>query len=153
MLHPDSVGGQLNIHSTLLIHIYIYIYIYIYCYGDISYHTPNMDSSNLNIFSELSSLGGDNFSDCKPSTASTSFVWLPFSANTITFTYHPLFELFFHWFNRKTTTHTHTHTHTYIYIYIYWQHFFIDTHSFEHFRHFSLTLTSCRFDFTIFSGK
>ena len=32
------------------------------CYGDISYHTPKMDSSNLNIFSELSSLGGDNFS-------------------------------------------------------------------------------------------
>ena len=27
--------------------------------------------------------------DCKLSTASTSFVWLPFSANTITFTYHP----------------------------------------------------------------
>ena len=34
--------------------------------------------------------------DSKPSTASTSFVWLPFSANTITFTYHPLFEFFFH---------------------------------------------------------
>ena len=31
-------------------------------YGDISYHTPNMDSFNLNIFSELSSLRGDNFS-------------------------------------------------------------------------------------------
>ena len=30
---------------------------YKYCYGDISYHTPKMDSSNLNIFSELSSLG------------------------------------------------------------------------------------------------
>ena len=32
------------------------------CYGDISYYTPKMDSSNLNIFSELSSLGGDIFS-------------------------------------------------------------------------------------------
>ena len=33
---------------------YIYIYIYIYiCYGDISYHTPMMDSYNLNIFSKL----------------------------------------------------------------------------------------------------
>ena len=42
--------------------------------------------------------------DCKPSTASTSFVWLPFSANTITFTYHPLFELFFHRSYLKTTT-------------------------------------------------
>ena len=30
------------------------------CYGDISYHTLKMDSSNLNIFSELSSLGGNN---------------------------------------------------------------------------------------------
>ena len=42
--------------------------------------------------------------DCKPSTASTSFVWLPFSANTIMFTYHPLFELFFHRSYLKTTT-------------------------------------------------
>ena len=33
-----------------------------YCYGDISYHTPKMNSSNLNIFSKLSSLRGDNFS-------------------------------------------------------------------------------------------
>ena len=55
------------------------------CYGDISYHTPKMDSSNLNIFAEISSLGKDNFSfltrhltDCKPSMDSTSFVWLPF---------------------------------------------------------------------------
>ena len=31
------------------------------CYGDISYHIPKMDSSNLNIFSELNSLRGDNF--------------------------------------------------------------------------------------------
>ena len=42
--------------------------------------------------------------DCKPRTASTSFVWLPFSVNTITFTYHPLFELFFHRSYLKTTT-------------------------------------------------
>ena len=27
------------------------------CYGDISYHTPKMDSSNLNIFSELARSG------------------------------------------------------------------------------------------------
>ena len=40
----------------------------------------------------------------KPRTASTSFVGLPFSANTITFTYHPLFELFFHRSYMKTTT-------------------------------------------------
>ena len=32
------------------------------CYGDIFYHTPKMDSSNLNIFSELSLLGENNFS-------------------------------------------------------------------------------------------
>ena len=32
------------------------------CYGDISYHTPMMDSSNLNIFAELSSFREDNFS-------------------------------------------------------------------------------------------
>ena len=32
------------------------------CYGDISYHNLKMDSSNLNVFSELSSLGGDHFS-------------------------------------------------------------------------------------------
>ena len=78
-------------HTHIHICIYIYIYIYIYkCYGDISYHTPNMDSSNLNIFSELSSLGEVNFSfltrhltDCKPRTASTYFVWLPVSANII----------------------------------------------------------------------
>ena len=40
----------------------------------------------------------------KPRTASTSFVWLPFSANTITFTYHPLYELFFDRSYLKTTT-------------------------------------------------
>ena len=34
---------------------------FLYCYGDISCHTPKMDSSNLNIFSEISSLGGDSF--------------------------------------------------------------------------------------------
>ena len=83
-----------------------------YCYGDISYHTPKMDSSKLNIFPELRSLGETTSrslrdiwqTDCKPSTASTSFVWLPFSANTITFTYHPLFELYFHRSYLKTTT-------------------------------------------------
>ena len=35
------------------------------CYGDISYHTTKIDSSNLNIFSKLSSLGGDHFSIAK----------------------------------------------------------------------------------------
>ena len=29
------------------------------CYGDITYDTPKMDSSNLNIFSEINSLGGN----------------------------------------------------------------------------------------------
>ena len=33
-----------------------------YCYGDISYHAPKMDSSNLIIFVGLSSLGEYNFS-------------------------------------------------------------------------------------------
>ena len=33
------------------------------CYGDISYHTPKIDSSNLNIFAELSSLGEINSSN------------------------------------------------------------------------------------------
>ena len=87
-----------------------------YCYGDISYHTPKMDSSNLNIFSELARSGRtisrflrdiwqtDRQTDCKPRTACTSFVWLPFPANTITFTYHPLFELFFHRSYLKITT-------------------------------------------------
>ena len=32
------------------------------CNGEISYNITKMDSSNLNIFSEFSSLGGDNFS-------------------------------------------------------------------------------------------
>ena len=41
--------------------------------------------------------------DCKPRTTNTSFAWLPFSANTM-FTYHPLFELFFHRSYLKTTT-------------------------------------------------
>ena len=85
---------------------------YTVCYGDIPYHTPKMDSSNLNIFSELSSLVETTScslrdiwqTDCKPSTASTPFVWLSFSANTITFTCHPLFELFFHRSYMKTTT-------------------------------------------------
>ena len=35
------------------------------CYEDISYHTPKMDSSNLNIFSEINSLWNDNFSYLK----------------------------------------------------------------------------------------
>ena len=83
------------------------------CYGDISYHTPKMDSSNLNIFSELSRSDKKTShflrdiwqTDCKPRTASTSFVWLPFFLfYTITFTYHPLFELFFHRSYLKTTT-------------------------------------------------
>ena len=49
-------------------HYWYYCHSYFYnndnnnCYGYISYHTPKMDSSNLNIFAELSSLGEDNFS-------------------------------------------------------------------------------------------
>ena len=82
-----------------------------YCYGDISYHTPKMDSCNLNIFSELARSEKTTScflrdvwqTDCKPRTASTSFVWLLFSANKITFTYHPLFGLFFHRSYLKTT--------------------------------------------------
>ena len=98
-----------------------FIYIYI-CYGDISYHTAKMYTSNPDIFSDFSSLGETTsyslrdiwLTNYKPSTASTSFVWLPFFANTITFTYHSLFELFFHRSYLKTTT-----TYIYIYIYIY----------------------------------
>ena len=82
-----------------------------YCYGDISYHTPKMDSSNLSIFARLArSEKTTRFlrdiwqTDCKPRTACTSFVWLPFSANTMAFTYHPLFEFFFHRSYLKTTT-------------------------------------------------
>ena len=64
----------------------------IYCYGDISYHTPKMDSSNLNILCELARSGKTTSrflqdiwqTNCKSRTATTSFVWLPFSANTIT---------------------------------------------------------------------
>ena len=79
------------------------------CYGDISYHTPKMDSSNLNIFAELSSLGEGNFSFLTRHLTSRARLVLPlydfpFSANTITFTYHPLFELFFHRSYLKTTT-------------------------------------------------
>ena len=83
-----------------------------HCYWDISYHTPKMDSANLNIFSELARLWKTTScflrdiwqTDRKPRTASTSFVWLSFSVNTIAFTYHPLFELFFHRSYLKTTT-------------------------------------------------
>ena len=46
------------------------------CYGDISYHTPKMDSSNLNIFSELSSLGVDNFSREGNQTGNFSLVFV-----------------------------------------------------------------------------
>ena len=63
-----------------------FVIIFDYCYGDISDHTPKMDSSNLNIFSELahSEKTTSRFlrdiwqTDCKLRTASTSFVWLPF---------------------------------------------------------------------------
>ena len=80
-----------------------------HCYGDISYHIPKMDSSNLNILARsgktISRFLRDIWqTDCKPRTAGTSFVWLPFSANTITFTYHSLLELIFHRSNLKTTT-------------------------------------------------
>ena len=37
-------------------------FFFLICYEDISYYTPKMDLSNLNIFSELSSLEEDNFS-------------------------------------------------------------------------------------------
>ena len=76
-----------------------------------------------------SSFVEDNFSfltrhltDCKPRTASTSSVWLPYSANTVTFTYHPLFELFFHWCYLKTTTKK------YIYIFITDKHLFVQSY-------------------------
>ena len=39
------------------------------CYGVISYHTSKMDSFNLNIFAELSSLGEGNFSFVSTHTA------------------------------------------------------------------------------------
>ena len=84
---------------------------HINCYGDISYHTPKMDTSNLNIFAELSSLGEENFSFRTRHLTSRERLILPlydflFSANTITFTYYPLFELFFHRSYLKTTTST-----------------------------------------------
>ena len=86
----------------------LYVMCFLYVLWDISYHTPKIDSSNL----QLSSLGKTTYrflrdiwqTDCKPRTASTSFVWLPFSANTIAFTCPPLFELFFRWSYLKTTT-------------------------------------------------
>ena len=53
-------GKPLNISFNLLMRTGYGIKIRNICYADISYHTPNMDSSNLNIFSELSSLGGEN---------------------------------------------------------------------------------------------
>ena len=80
-----------------------------------------MDLSNLNIFSELARSGKttsfsyetfDRQTDGNPRTASTSFVWLPFSAITINFTYHPLYELFFHRSYLKTTTINMAHTQT-----------------------------------------
>ena len=74
-----------------------------YCYGDISYHTPKMD------LSKLSTLGENNFSFLTRHLKSRERLVLPlynflFSANTITFTYHPLFELFFHRCYMKTIT-------------------------------------------------
>ena len=50
---PSALELELHYWRQLLV---------IFCYGDISYHTPKMDSSNLNIFAELSLLGEDNFS-------------------------------------------------------------------------------------------
>ena len=50
----------MNTHTHTQIYIYIYIYMCVcvcvcvcVCDGNISYQTPKMDSSNLNIFSEL----------------------------------------------------------------------------------------------------
>ena len=81
------------------------------CYGDTSYHTPKMDSSNLNIFSKLARSGKTTSHflwDIWQTASQERIVILLydffFSANTITFTYHPLFELFFHRSYLKTTT-------------------------------------------------
>ena len=120
---------SLSLYTNLSLYIYIYIYIYMYCYGNISYHTPKMDSSDLKIFSELSLFGEDNFSFLTRQTASRERLVLLlfdflFSANTIAFTSHPLFELFFHRSYQKNTT--------YIYIYIY-------TNFIKHSRHFLST--------------
>ena len=75
------------------------------CYGDISYHTPKMNSSNLNIFSELARSGKtfDRQTANRERLVLLLYDFL-FSTNTITFTYHPLFELFFHRSYLKTTT-------------------------------------------------
>ena len=91
----------------------VLLIIIIICYGHISYHTPKMDTSNLNIFSERAKLGEDNFTlsyetfDRQIASRERLVLLLYdflFSANTITFTYHPLFELFFHRSYLKTTT-------------------------------------------------
>ena len=49
-------------HTILLNEEYKALAQYIQYYGDISYHTQKMDSSNLNIYAELSMLGENNFS-------------------------------------------------------------------------------------------
>ena len=64
----------------------VFLLTYSFCYGNISKHTPKMDSSNLKLFSELACSGKTTSlflrdiwqTDCKPRTARTSFVWLPF---------------------------------------------------------------------------
>ena len=72
-----------------------------------------MDSSNLKIFSELahSRKTTSRFLGDRQTASRERLVLLlygfPFSANTITFTYHPLFELFFHRSYLKTTTEVH----------------------------------------------
>ena len=80
-----------------------------YCYGDISYHAPKMESSQPKHILRACSLGEDNFSFLTRYLTSRERLVLPLyefllSANTITFTYHPLFELFFHRSYLKTTT-------------------------------------------------
>ena len=55
---PSCFIWCLNLFTHTHTHTHTHIYIYIYkCYGDISYHTPKVDSSNLNIFSELARSG------------------------------------------------------------------------------------------------
>ena len=85
-------------------HTHTHIYIYMRVTGTYPTIPPKMDSSNLQGETTSRSLRDIWQTDCKPSTASTSFVWIPFSANTMTFTYHTLFELFFHQSYLKTTT-------------------------------------------------
>ena len=108
----DSGGGEGVVHVKFLALETVI--------GDISYHTPKdglvqpkhiLRASLTRRRTTSRSLWDIWQTDCKPSTARTSFLWPPFSANTITFTYHPLFELFFPpVLSKDHNTYTHTHT-------------------------------------------